>query len=78
MSVEARFFVREVGKVAGGAGKVVLQASTKGDYSEWSKWTPSGEIALTCLNEKAVAWFDARLGVDVAITFEDVPEAPAE
>lgn len=75
MSVRAIFFVVEVGKVHGGAGKVRLSAATKGDYKQWSKFTPSGSIEFTCLNERATAWFDERLGKDVAIGFDDPTEA---
>jgi hypothetical protein len=74
MGVEARFFVSNVGHAANGVGTISLQASTKGDYKSWSKFTPSGTVSLTCLNEAATAWFFARLGKDVAITFDDAPE----
>ncbi len=76
MSVEARFYVTNVGHAANGVGTVTLQASTKGDYKEWSKYTPSGSVSLTCLNEKATEWFYERIGQDVAITFADAPEVP--
>lgn len=75
MSVRAIFYVKEVAKVVGGAGKVKLQATTKGDYAAWSKYTPYGDIEFASLNENATAWFDERLGKDVAITFDDPTEA---
>ena len=74
MGVRAIFFVSEVAKIVGGAGKVKLQAAAKGDYKQWSKWTPSGLIEFTCLNEQATAWFDERIGRDVAIGFDDPTE----
>lgn len=79
MSVEARFYVHEVGQVHGGAGKVVMLATTKGDYQSWSKYTPSGRIEFTCLNDAATDFFRERLGKDIAVTFTDPPpEAKVE
>lgn len=76
MAVEARFYVKDVGKTCGQGGKpvgtVVLTASTKGPH-DWSEWTPSGQITMGTLNADALAWFEARLGKDLAIVFDDVP-----
>lgn len=76
MAIEARFYVQTVGKTAGQGGTphgtVTLQASTKGPHS-WSKWTPAGQITMATLNEDALAWFEARLGKDLAILFDDLP-----
>lgn len=75
--VEARFYVTNVGKSAGPGGTphgtVHLQVATKGP-NNWSQWTPTGELRMATLNEKALAWFEERLGKDLAITFADVPE----
>ena len=72
MSVEARFYVQHVGMSAGPGGEphgtVKLQVSTKGP-NNWSKWTPAGEVTMATLNSEALAWFNARLGKDVAVTF---------
>lgn len=76
MAVECRFFVSEVGKkpTNGEAiGTVTLTASTKGPHN-WSQWTPFGEMRLGTLNAEAMAWFDARLGKDLAILIDDIPE----
>jgi hypothetical protein len=75
MSVKAMFYVNHVGHNASGVGVVKLNATTKGDYAAWSKYTPSGQIEITSLNEKATEWFDERLGKDVAIRFDDPTEA---
>jgi hypothetical protein len=69
------FYVNEVGHVANGVGKVKLNATAKGDYASYSKYTPNGTIEFTCLNEQATAWFFERIGKDVAIGFDDPTEA---
>lgn len=75
MGVKCIFYVNEVGRNANGTGRIKLTATTKGDYAAWSKWTPSGEFQIACLNESATAWFEDRLGKDVAIQFDDPTEA---
>lgn len=75
MGVKAMFYVNKISRNANDVGEVHLNATTKGDYAAWSKYTPSGNIGLTCLNETATAWFSDRLGQDVAITFDDPTEA---
>jgi len=69
------FYVNHVGHSASGTGIVKLNATTKGDYAAWSKYTPSGTIEITSLNEDATAWFFDRLAKDVALTFDDPTEA---
>jgi hypothetical protein len=73
--VRAIFYVNHVGKNASGIGVVKLNVTTKGDYAAWSKYTPSGNVEITTLNEQATAWFEERLGKDVAVTFDDPTEA---
>ena len=77
MGVKAMFYVNHVGHGASGTGLVKLNATAKGEYAAWSKYTPSGTIEITSLNEDATAWFYDRLGKDVAIGFEDPTEADA-
>jgi len=71
MAVRAMFYVNHVGHSASGVGIVKLNATTKGDYAAWSKYTPNGQIEITSLNEDATEWFHQRLGEDVAISFDD-------
>jgi hypothetical protein len=68
------FYVVHVGHNANGIGVAKLTATAKGDYAAWSKYTPSGTIDITSLNEDATQWFYERLGKDVAITFGDPTE----
>ncbi len=81
MSVKAIFYVEELvmkpdpQTPAARVGTVKLRAVAKGPYGKWAKWTPYGEITLGTLNEKAFAWFEQRLGKDVALTFDDPTEA---
>lgn len=82
MAVQARFYVAEVtkrpmGRMGGFAapvplGEVVLRPSTGKGNEEWASSTPSGEIRMTIRSE-ALDWFESRLGVDVAIRFDDIP-----
>lgn len=89
MSVSARFYVRSVEKYAAQAQKgwappapvinVKLSpvSGGRGEQNKaWASATPSGEVTLTIGNAGAAAWFEERLGKDVAITFED--RDPAE
>jgi hypothetical protein len=73
--VRAMFYVNHVGQSASGLGIVKLNATTKGDYAEWSKYTPQGNIEIGSLNEKATAWFHERLGKDVSVSFDDPTES---
>lgn len=85
MAVKARFWVQKVTKQAASGGGVtrivelapVIRATGQPGYDpeanvNWSKYTPSGSIALTVTAEAGGQWFEDRLGKDVAITFEDV------
>lgn len=75
MGVKAIFYVNEVAETATGSGRVKLNATTKGDYAAWAKYTPAGTIEVVSLNEHATQWFRDNLGKDVAITFEVPTEA---
>lgn len=77
MSVKAMFYVNHVGQSANGVGVVKLNATTKGDYASYSKYTPSGTIEINCLNEDATEWYRDRLGKDVSVVFSDPTEADA-
>jgi len=87
--VRARFWVQTITKQAVSKGNVathvglapVVRGTGQPGYdpeanTDWSKYTPSGEIRLTITNEAAAAEFEANLGRDVAITFDfvDQPE----
>lgn len=77
MAVQARFFVDQITKHARFEGsKFTLSpvTSSKPGNSDWSKYTPSGTIELNVTNPDAIAWFEDRLGKDIAITFDDRPE----
>lgn len=80
MAVAARFWVQSVKK------NVVAQGNTNREVTlapvvsptqgndDWSKYTPSGEIRLVVTMDPAGQWFEDRLGKNVAVTFDDVPE----
>lgn len=75
MSILARFYIREITRY-GNTDNVLIKmsATIKGseDNKEWSKYTPSGNIDMSVTTPGAIAWFEERLGKDVALTFEDV------
>lgn len=76
--VSARFYVSEVIHRAydPGAAQVKLQATTRGDENKaWATATPSGTIDMAIRNPDAAAFFTARLGQDVALTFESLGDA---
>lgn len=87
MAVQARFYVasitkRPMGRMGGYAapapiGEVVLHPSGGKDNEQWASATPAGKIEMTVRTE-AIDWFEERLGVDIAITFDDVPEAAGD
>lgn len=80
MAVKARFWVREVTKFGNTdhmsvtLHPVIRSVGQPGDgeNTDWSKFTPSGEIKLNLSAIGAQQWFEDRLGKDVAITFDDV------
>lgn len=87
MSVRARFWVQKITKQAVSGGNhalhvdlaPVVRATGQPGYDpkaniDWSKYTPSGSIQLTITAQPAADWFEARLGKDVAITFDDPEE----
>lgn len=82
MAVAARFYVAEVTRRPSGrqmngyaapapVGSVVLHPSGGKGNEEWASATPVGKIEMT-LRTEALTWFEERLGVDVAIRFDDV------
>lgn len=79
MAVSARFYVQEVKQMAYAAGakpsgSVILQASLKPEANKaWAQATPSGRMEMT-LRGEILGWFTERLGKDIAITLDDVPE----
>lgn len=86
MAVQARFYVaavtkRPVGRMGGYAdpkpvGDVTLHPAGGKGNEAWASATPAGEIKMTIRTE-ALGWFEDRLGRDVAITFDDVPQEDA-
>lgn len=88
MSVQARFYVSKVTKTPSDYVAVELLPVTRsvpkppegsagyvGYNTDWSKYTPSGKLEMNVSIETGAAvWFENRIGKDVAITFEDVPE----
>ena len=85
MAVTARFYIQRIVKFANGGyaepkptGTVHLMPSTRGEENKvWASATPSGQITMT-VRGSAFPWFEDRLGKDVHITFDDVPEPPAQ
>lgn len=76
MSVRAKFFVQETRQQAGGGGGVTLQVVCRGeDNKTWSKYTPSGQINMTVLNEAALAQF--KPGQEFFVDFSPVPDERA-
>lgn len=59
----------------GPVGVVKLRPAAKGPYQNWARYTPHGSIELGTLNPAAFAWFQERLGRDVAVTFDDPTDA---
>lgn len=80
MSVQARFYVSQIVKNASGYVAAHLQPVIRGDQNkDWSKYTPSGKVELNVSPETpAAAWFESMLGKDIAITFEERDDDPAD
>lgn len=66
-AVKAVFYVQEVTFTANGQGRIKATPVAKGPYAEYSKYTPSGLLEFTCLNEAATQFFMDRRGKDVAL-----------
>ena len=78
MAVTARFYVSEVTHraYAPDQAQIKLAASTRGEENKaWATATPSGSIDMAINNPEAAAFFTARLGQDVALTFEPLGDA---
>jgi len=77
MAVIAKFYVAEYTRQAyqPDAASVVLRATSRkeGDNADFWSATPSGELkmSLSAAGGAAARWFEARLGQDVYLTFED-------
>lgn len=80
-TIHARFWVQKVTKQAVSAGNIqrtvelapVVRPAPSDDGKgnvDWSKYTPSGSIALSVSADAAGEAFEAALGKDVAITFD--------
>lgn len=76
MSVQARFYVSKVVRQAHDkeGGEITLNAVGRGpENKSWAKYTPSGTLTMYVTDAGAFAFFDNRLGMEVAMTFEDRP-----
>ena len=74
--VQARFYVAQITRHAFniGSAAITLNPVSRGPENKtWAASTPAGKVELTISNEVAAAWFEERLGKDIAITFEDRP-----
>lgn len=74
MAVKCVFYVQRVAQAANGVGEVTAQPVAKGPYAEYSKYTPSGSLQITSLNEDASEWFRERIGKDVTLLISDPTE----
>lgn len=87
MLVRAQFWVKSVLLNAVSGGEVnrtvtlapVVRSTGQPGYNpegntDWAKHTPSGHIEMTITTQPAGEWFAARVGKDIAITFDDVDE----
>lgn len=75
MAVVAKFFVQTITEHAHqiGCKQITLQAVSRGEENkEWSKYTPSGTLTMSILNEAAAGQF--TLGEEYLITFEHSPK----
>lgn len=80
-TVSARFWIPSITLNASGYVTVKMQPALRGEENKaWASATPVGSIELGVGNPEAVAWFQERLGKDLAITFADRPadELPAQ
>lgn len=74
MSVRAKFKVSSVTEIEGGLKSVKLQPVTSGsqENAEFYKWTPSGSIDLSTINEAASAQF--KPGLEFYVDFTPVAQ----
>ena len=73
MTVRAKMYVMEVAQTTNG-DRVKLGAVCRGeDNKVWSKYTPSANFEMTCLNPDATAQFE--VGKEYFVTFDRVPDA---
>jgi hypothetical protein len=81
MAVQARFFVQSTTRFAYNLEQLQVELApvTRGSVNaEWAKYTPSGKITLSIMNDSAATWFNERLGQEIAITFDDRPEGEVD
>lgn len=68
MSVEAKFYVRELAQTGADQKKITMAPVTRGEENKaWAKWTPAGEIVLYVNNSEAAEQF--VWGQEYLITF---------
>lgn len=80
MTVQAMFYVKEINHRAthqpGDVNVEIKMGAAFGSYlnglpegnGDWSKWTPSGELAITITNPAAIEQFE--IGAVYSLTFE--------
>lgn len=69
MTVRAKFRVNSITQYEAGSSKVTLTPVTSGSPENelFYKWTPSGTIELSTLNESAAAQF--KVGTEMYVDF---------
>lgn len=75
--LRCKFKLREVSRHEHGR-RVVLTASnqTDGDNTDWSKWSPSGELSIQVTNPTAIERIDAMtIGDHFYLDLSPVPAA---
>lgn len=85
--IKARFYVSKFDKQVVGTvdgkprlqGAVTLNAVTRKDTEDnvdWAKYSPSGQITMSVSQEAGGAFetFEALLGKDVSITFDEIQD----
>jgi len=73
MQVQAKMYLAEEKKYAGGTKEVVLRAVTRGpENKSWCSATPNGTLSLSISNPPAADYFDVDDESDYLITIEKV------
>lgn len=73
--VQAVFYITEVADTASGVGRVKAQPVAKGPYGNYSRYTPTGSLEFSCLNEAATQFFREHVGKDLVLVMREPTEA---
>jgi hypothetical protein len=73
MNVRAKFKVVSVTHFENDQAQIKLAAIHGNDNRSWSKWTPSGDLTMSCTNPEATKQF-----IVGSCVFLDFSEAPAK